>query len=1588
MPLRFKCKLFAPLPIMSWMPQNIQKRLLLYVLQQLSVFLDLDLPNLEQVSLNTIHLKDVAIDCDKVQIPGFRLRYGKAASVELSGGVMGGVNVDIDGVELVVAPCFDDILESLLFLLTQSTAEMETTMKLERELEQAVDGDENRKLPFTGVFSRALEIALLRLQINIGSIVVKVVSDTTDIQFEVEKVTFETTNGLRHASVSNIVVVGLRPDVTAGETAPSEAPSPDSDSYGEESLMDSMVFTHDEASMYMSAVSQAFDQPKNYPVLAHIDLVEVSFEGLAKVTNLCIDVGNVHVAAVPLCPILASFLDILNRHLKQKSYQVRKRNYKNGSFPQYDEDDSIDESEGSPFSKLHVDSLVVSTTSALTKAGVFASTNHLRFSATNINIKQKSDSLMYGGVEGFSITNGESVFSFDSSDKADIRFELFDSELREFTLLVSKPANIHLDAGSAGVLANFLSSVLSIALALSLANQTYQALREAQGRPKPTKTKKTQVVVQTASWTFHLHLLPVVILKVVVFPIAFNLLQNQLQISKISVLLAQNTTDTPVFDINNVHYLLNPSDFVSYTHRNRLQPHEHTVTAAQSLVFELVVGQVKYNIVKDLSKLLSGFWSGVAAQLVLPPAESIPQMSASVLRKPARIVSPRAKAFRFLIKSSTLTITDVSPAFGTLKVKILKVSAHFSGGDVAGFINEVSVVRNHDKKETFVGCYQQAGPQIVFQRNQTSVDVVVRNSVVEYYTYWALLFEPSGKSGQLSELPQTFATVLAKERNSSKSNRTDIRFFVYECAVGLKPGRLPSKLVATISKGNFDVTLGPAQYYVKSSLRETSLVLIDDTHTLKSTSSGHTARDYYVGLGYLAVGTIGNMHVGVTVNTDVETLRQRNIRLGITSPLARVDLKVNSDEQHLHLCADLAYTFAQTLNDLKIPVVLEDSDKFRTTTSPVDVFAEVKERFLHETEESVAELNDTLGDLNIVDEYYGESSATEASESSSQLSRVAESLSLEEDYFVGQMNGGDSRVVPVTVNVNLMKISLYLHDGYDWKVTRKTIKGAVKKIEESADAGAGADPDETAKPEPVELFKLFHVSAPDEGLLTQHINNEVNNDNDHEAQTYKDLRLRRSKNHKVAVELRGIEVTVNVLSTRDPLKESLDEPFEVVNTVDLKVDSVDIIDNVPTSTWNKFLTYMSQLGDRDIGSSMLKVLMVNVRPDVTLVATEAIVDVKVLPLRLHVDQDTLEFVIRFTQFRDVRFDLPIDEVLYMQKISMGPLKLRLDYKPKKIDYAGIRSGNHAELINLFILDGLTLDLRPVTLYGVDGFPKLGTELGRVWSPDIQRTQLAGLLSGLLPIRLFVNIGGGVKDLVAIPVKEYRKDGQLMRVLQKGAKTFAKTTGYEILRLGVKLASGTQVMLEHGEEFFGGEGLSARMQKPSKEEPRQKQSAVPTGKPDLLASSQLLVRQVGPADLGKPYSYVELDEDLDEHILGSSALLIEDDGEVTDEEAKLVSLYSNQPESAKEGLVSAYKAIGKNLTTTKKTLVNLKRDLEHTPTLQEQVYKVVRLSPVLLIRPIIGTTEAVLKTLMGLSNEIDHSHVAEARDKYGDESPPR
>ena len=49
-----------------------------------------------------------------------------------------------------------------------------------------------------------------------------------------------------------------------------------------------------------------------------------------------------------------------------------------------------------------------------------------------------------------------------------------------------------------------------------------------------------------------------------------------------------------------------------------------------------------------------------------------------------------------------------------------------------------------------------------------------------------------------------------------------------------------------------------------------------------------------------------------------------------------------------------------------------------------------------------------------------------------------------------------------------------------------------------------------------------------------------------------------------------------------------------------------------------------------------------------------------------------------------------------------PIDIKLDYKPRRVDYRALREGKTIELMNFFHFDGSEMTLRHITLSGVSG----------------------------------------------------------------------------------------------------------------------------------------------------------------------------------------------------------------------------------------------------------------------------------------------
>lgn len=1811
----------------QWMPQNLQKRLLLYILQQLLLFSEIDLPNLEEVSLSNIQLKDVSLDPEKVgKLPGCTLRFGELKTVEVKGGVVGGVNLNISGVDLVLATKLDDLdkeFKDMLALLAQSTANLANTVMFESDLressstipESESDSDsdsskqnssgsglsntsQTRPSALGGVMSRALEIALLRLQVNLSDVSIKVISESVDFLISIKKIAFLTNNRQHSVKVDGVKISTLRPNLDPGhgeDRAPAESRS-DSESEeqdersseedsADESLMSSTVFTHEEASsVYMSATAHSFAQPQGaYESsqavhLVYIDCMDFEFEGLSPLSNLQINVDTVRLAAVPLTPTVSLVINSLAKLFRLKAHQLRKQfvstrgqthglsrpssslsetfttgdHYESQSSPQPDEP---------AFNKLHIGKFFFSLTSAISDDGDFASSDdELMISTDNINIKQKDESLIFGGIESFKVLkivegNSTDIMNFcadnsssrsssisadvDSTSspsaqpsRADIRFEYFKPESRdespEITILLSKSASIKLDDNSLLYLLNFSDSIQMVLENLNFLLTGMKQMKSAKqsSGPKPTLDNSSgadsQCVLQTSAINIELSLSSSTALSCKIFPITFNTSANNLSIQRITVESTINGQGKHLLTVPSINFKTVSETLSTYfssqtgsslrKERYFCNKNLHVAGITGSVTaedlryiksgFMHLVSQLKArtNRVNALDHSLREFATSSKENKAL---NSLGQLMFVGQRRFGRhqhrpisreSESKHSASFSIQISGIDFTLFNIFPRFGDMiflgkELKLLKV-----GYLLNGFIREVDVFRRHEQakvKEPFFSRLPDSGPAIIFNHDTsekgTTTDVAVRKFAVEYYTHWIQLFERNASQGHTTE-----DFVHATSPSASNQKKADLRFSFHEFVLGLHPGRLSSQIHVAVETGVSDFTFAKEQFYVKSSFRNLSLFLIDDWRNLKvddrSAKLGLdiTAAQYLGHRGFLLIGYINSTHVGVTVNTDIMAIKSRNDKLGIRGDLSLLDIKLNSDEHTIELCADSFQTLIQLLNDLKVPVSFKDDEKYRFAVDkdfrwPEELMKEIfgllnqhgssgdldspppmpnrpdtSARDVHSGDDIEASLRKSLGSLDIGND---------------EDSQRGFDISFTNEHFRDNDVKNDAKILPMSLAVNVSKAKLYVFDGYDWKMTRKSLRQAVKNIEKKAQAlrskklkhesksssaeggpskDISASAKNLAKSEQVSLdeediggndeinevlFQSIHLGMAGElstsnlvasmNTEMQAINMETAKDealypslNVDVEQQYKELKLRRSRAHKVSIDVKNVEVYVHNYTNRDPRIDETPKGIEseMVNKVEVRIDSITVFDNVASSSWNKLLTYMSYLGEREIGTYMLQFTMMNVRPDPKLPYTEVIMSVKTLPVRLYIDQDTLMFLGRFFKFKDNRFNLPVDEPIFVQKLDISPIRLKFDYKPKSMNYSGFKAGQNAELANIFILDSADLSLAKSVVYGVLGFPKLGQALRDIYVPYIQKYQLAGLLSGLTPVKSLINIGEGFKNLVAVPFKDYQNNGQFMKSFQKSSKSFTKTATYELLKLGVKLASGTQAILESLEQYVGGEGNQARRSgkvSSSSKKARRDSNEFHTYKEtdekhNLLQASQKLKKSVhlneDPHSDRKLYSVMLMDEvledeDLELDGLEPSVLVLDpnagdgnasEDDELLDEEDielanKIVSLYANQPTTTKEGLKNAYKSLGRNFKTTKKTIAGLSEELRNAEGFQEQLSSIARTSPVVVIRPMIGTTEAIMKTLMGLSNEIDPSYVVENQDKYGSES---
>lgn len=141
-------------------------------------------------------------------------------------------------------------------------------------------------------------------------------------------------------------------------------------------------------------------------------------------------------------------------------------------------------------------------------------------------------------------------------------------------------------------------------------------------------------------------------------------------------------------------------------------------------------------------------------------------------------------------------------------------------------------------------------------------------------------------------------------------------------------------------------------------------------------------------------------------------------------------------------------------------------------------------------------------------------------------------------------------------------------------------------------------------------------------------------------------------------------------------------------------------------------------------------------------------------------------------------------------LEVAPWKLKVDYIPRGVDASALRRGSLSELLHLFALERVELDLRRCRASSAT----LAGALERVraiWAAELREEQLHRFVAGAEPVRPIAAVGVSAVDLLAAPVAESLvkgNRGRPLRQLSKSTATFAGVTAFEAARASRKVAT--------------------------------------------------------------------------------------------------------------------------------------------------------------------------------------------------------
>lgn len=207
---------------------------------------------------------------------------------------------------------------------------------------------------------------------------------------------------------------------------------------------------------------------------------------------------------------------------------------------------------------------------------------------------------------------------------------------------------------------------------------------------------------------------------------------------------------------------------------------------------------------------------------------------------------------------------------------------------------------------------------------------------------------------------------------------------------------------------------------------------------------------------------------------------------------------------------------------------------------------------------------------------------------------------------------------------------------------------------------------------------------------------------------------------------------------------------------------------------------------------------------------------------------------------EMKENRPPSQPTYFKSVVFSPdLHIRLDYNGKRVD---MEQGTIAGLlVGLAQLNCSELKLRRINYrHGLLGIQRVLVSILTDWLDDIKKNQIPRILGGVGPIHSVVQLIQGIKDLFWLPIEQYRRDGRIVRGLQRGASSFTTSTAMAVLELTNRLVKSIQYLAMLTYDMVS-PGPSVRT--PARQHRRvHKRSKQPTDIRDGMANAYIVLKQ--------------------------------------------------------------------------------------------------------------------------------------------------